>query len=418
MFKAVLKLYETKQHKKGLKTCESILKKVPNHGETLSMKGLLLSCTPGRKKEAEEFVKRGLRFDITSHVCWHVYGLLYRSQGDYPQAIKCYLNALRHDADNLQILRDLSLLQVQMRDLKGYQETRRRLLMLKPSNRNNWIGFSMAYHLSNNYDLAVKILASYAGTLEAGSKAKRPAVSTASPTSPSTPLRSYEDSEMFLYQAALLEESGEFEQALAFLENAERDGSVRDLLALRERRGGLLLLLGRFNAAREQFQLLVKYNADNYAYHRGLQNSVLGVEVTDWCGSGCGLPVHGDCGRLLVRPAVPFFSSFCFFFLFVHECALVTSPHSFHTYFSFMQTAPLRRELSFEYQVLNMNCPRARAVERISLDFFGPGEHFRACADAFLRRQICRGTPASFGQLKYVVEVYHLTQRRSVACAR
>ena len=50
--------------------------------------------------------------DLSSHVCWHVYGLLYRSDREYRDAIKCYLNALRFDPQNQQILRDLSLLQV------------------------------------------------------------------------------------------------------------------------------------------------------------------------------------------------------------------------------------------------------------------------------------------------------------------
>lgn len=50
--------------------------------------------------------------DIKSHVCWHVYGLLYRSDREYREAIKCYRNALRIDPDNIEILRDLSLLQV------------------------------------------------------------------------------------------------------------------------------------------------------------------------------------------------------------------------------------------------------------------------------------------------------------------
>ncbi len=47
---------------------------------------------------------------------WHVYGLLQRSDKKYDEAIKCYRNALKWDKDNLQILRDLSLLQIQMRD--------------------------------------------------------------------------------------------------------------------------------------------------------------------------------------------------------------------------------------------------------------------------------------------------------------
>ena len=79
------------------------------------MKGLTLNCL-GRKEEAFTFVKKGLQNDMRSHVCWHVYGLLYRSERclipvhsyflisagrsacrDYLQAIKCYRNALRID---------------------------------------------------------------------------------------------------------------------------------------------------------------------------------------------------------------------------------------------------------------------------------------------------------------------------------
>lgn len=36
--------------------------------ETLAMKGLTLNCL-GRKEEAYDFVRRGLRNDLTSHVC-------------------------------------------------------------------------------------------------------------------------------------------------------------------------------------------------------------------------------------------------------------------------------------------------------------------------------------------------------------
>ena len=88
--------------------------------ETLAMKGLTLNCL-GRKEEAYEYVRRGLRNDLKSHVCWHVYGLLQRSDKKYDEAIKCYRNALKWEKDNIQILRDLSLLQIQMRDLEGYR---------------------------------------------------------------------------------------------------------------------------------------------------------------------------------------------------------------------------------------------------------------------------------------------------------
>ena len=50
---------------------------------------------------------------------------LQRSDKKYDEAIKCYRNALRWDPDNIQILRDLSLLQIQMRDLEGYKVCQR-----------------------------------------------------------------------------------------------------------------------------------------------------------------------------------------------------------------------------------------------------------------------------------------------------
>lgn len=113
LFKTLVTCYENKLYKKGIKTADTILKKFPNNGETQAMKGLLLNCM-NQKEEAYELVKLGLRNDVRSHVCWHVYGLLYRSDNNYKEAIKCYLNALRIDSNNQNILRDLSWLQIQV----------------------------------------------------------------------------------------------------------------------------------------------------------------------------------------------------------------------------------------------------------------------------------------------------------------
>ena len=60
------------------------------------MKGLTLNYL-GRKDEAYDYVKKGLKNDLTSHVCWHVYGLLQRADHKYDEAIKCYRNALKWD---------------------------------------------------------------------------------------------------------------------------------------------------------------------------------------------------------------------------------------------------------------------------------------------------------------------------------
>ena len=64
--------------------------------ETIAMKGLIFSCI-GKKTEARELVKQGLLFNLKSHVCWHVSGLIERSDRNYEKAIKCYINALKWD---------------------------------------------------------------------------------------------------------------------------------------------------------------------------------------------------------------------------------------------------------------------------------------------------------------------------------
>lgn len=91
-----------------------ILKKFPNHGgmyvvrqneliknkiyllETLAMKGLILNSM-GKKDEALENIRNGIKNNITSHVVWHVYGLWQRSERKYDEAIKAYKKALQCD---------------------------------------------------------------------------------------------------------------------------------------------------------------------------------------------------------------------------------------------------------------------------------------------------------------------------------
>ncbi|KAH8059859.1 hypothetical protein JL720_13667 [Aureococcus anophagefferens] len=184
LFKSIVKFYETKQYKKGLKASDAVLRKFPNHGETLAMRGLVLNCLE-RKEEAYDYVKKGLKADMRSHVCWHVYGLLYRSDRQYPQAIKSYKQALKIDPDNVQILRDLSLLQV----IDAYGET------IKNEQRRE-----------------------------------------------ETAERSYEDSELALYRNSILEEEGRYGEALAHL--AASEAVIVDKYTLAKKRAELLLLSG------------------------------------------------------------------------------------------------------------------------------------------------------------------------------
>uniref|UniRef100_A0A0D6R3U3 Uncharacterized protein n=1 Tax=Araucaria cunninghamii TaxID=56994 RepID=A0A0D6R3U3_ARACU len=271
LFKLIVKSYETKQYKKGLKAADSILKKFPNHGETMSMKGLILNCMD-RKTEAYELVRLGLKNDLKSHVCWHVYGLLYRSDREYREAIKCYRNALRIDPENIEILRDLSLLQAQMRDLSGFVETRQKLLTLKPNQRMNWIGFAVAHHLNSNPRKAAEVLEAYEKTLEEDYPPDN---------------ERYEHNEMLLYKVSLLDECGDPKKALEELN--KKATKIVDKLALKDQHAALLLKLGCFEEAETIYQSLLAANSDNYRYYEGLQKC-LGLLLE----SGKHSPEHVD----------------------------------------------------------------------------------------------------------------------------
>ncbi|KAJ7376307.1 N-alpha-acetyltransferase 15, NatA auxiliary subunit [Desmophyllum pertusum] len=246
LFGLLQKCYEHKQYKNGLKFAKQILSnpKFSEHGETLAMKGLTLNCL-GRKEEAYEFVRRGLRNDLKSH----------RSDKKYDEAIKCYRNALKWDKENIQILRDLSLLQIQMRDLEGYRETRYQLLKLRPGQRASWIGYAISYHLLKDYDTAFTILEEFRKTQNM-----------------SSPKFDIEHGELLLYQNMVLREAGRPDKALDHLMKYEE--LMHDKLVVREIKGSLFLELSHFKEAEKVFKDLLRRNPENKAYYQEMEKSL------------------------------------------------------------------------------------------------------------------------------------------------
>src|SRR3954470_17355754 len=93
----------------ALKTAEQILRKSPDHADTLAMKALTLNQL-GQSEEAFALGKLALQKNMKSHICWHVYGLLYRSAKNVEEAIKAYKFALRLEPEAATIQRDLAFL--------------------------------------------------------------------------------------------------------------------------------------------------------------------------------------------------------------------------------------------------------------------------------------------------------------------
>lgn len=254
LFRQLVKNYETKQYKKGIKAAEQILKKTPNHGDTQAMKALILN-SQGQTDEAFALAKVALKNDVKSHICWHVYGILYRSAKNYDEAIKAYKFALRLEPESLQIQRDLATLQVQVRDYTGYIESRRTMLKARPQLRQNWTALAVAFHLAGQHAEAIDILERYEQTLK---------------TPP--PRSDIEHSEAALYKNTVIAEKGDTEAALKHLESIFKTNS--DRTAVMELRAEYLLKLDRKSDAEKAYRELLERNAEYRAYYNGLEQSL------------------------------------------------------------------------------------------------------------------------------------------------
>ncbi|GAA96273.1 uncharacterized protein L969DRAFT_56681 [Mixia osmundae IAM 14324] len=248
LFKELLVEFENKLYKKGVKTADAILKKVPDHGETLCMKGIIV-YNMNRKAEGFELANRGLRKDIKSHICWHVQALMHRADKDYDQSLTCYLQAHKLDKDNYNILRDLAALQIYQRQYEAALESRLLMLRLQPKIRPNWASLAVSYHLLGDLARAADTLRAYLSLLE------------------EVPPQDYEYSETVLYLVSVLEEADQPRTALDALHGHTQfivDKTTRDELTAR-----LLVKVGEKQEGLQAWRKLLASNAENYTYLRG-----------------------------------------------------------------------------------------------------------------------------------------------------
>jgi tetratricopeptide (TPR) repeat protein len=224
------------------------------------MKALILN-SQNQGEEAFALCKLALKNDMRSHICWHVYGLLWRSVKNYEEAIKAYKFALRIEPNSLNILRDLALLQCQIRDYEGYIESRRKMMQERPQLRQNWTALAVAHHLAGNLAEAENILKTYEETLKQ--------------TPPKSDL---EHSEATLYKNTIIAESGDTERALQHLDEVVRNSL--DRTSALELKAKYLLALGRNEEAEKAYRVLLSRNNEYRAYFDGLETA-LGLDKSN-----------------------------------------------------------------------------------------------------------------------------------------
>jgi peptide alpha-N-acetyltransferase len=214
------------------------------------MKALIMSNL-GQQEEAFALAKEALKNDMKSHICWHVYGLLYRAEKNYEEAIKAYRFALRIEPESQPIQRDLALLQMQMRDYQGYIQSRSAMLQARPAFRQNWTALAIAHHLSGDLEEAEKVLTTYEETLKS-----------------TPPVSDMEHAEAVLYKNMIMAEAGKVDKALEHLESVGY--RISDVLAVMEMKADYLLRLDRLAEAEAAYTALLDRNPENSMYYDAL----------------------------------------------------------------------------------------------------------------------------------------------------
>lgn len=64
--------------------------------ETMCMKGLVMVHL-GEREAGIALIKDGMRRDLQSHICWHVWALIQKGEHNYEEALKSYTMALKID---------------------------------------------------------------------------------------------------------------------------------------------------------------------------------------------------------------------------------------------------------------------------------------------------------------------------------
>ena len=158
-FQIALKEFDSKRYEKVEKLCNKMLLKNPKNDQALALKGLNYFFLQ-KKNLGEQTLKEALKANFKSPVAWHFYAIFQKESGNYSQAMKSYNKALNFAPTNFNIIRDLSYMQLYLRELDSFVETCRLGVENKPGMLLNWVTLSFGYVLVKNYRNALIALES------------------------------------------------------------------------------------------------------------------------------------------------------------------------------------------------------------------------------------------------------------------
>jgi len=248
-FKSVFKNYDLKLWKQCFKSCDTILKANPTHGETWALKGLVTHAT-GKKKEAIMLVKKGLRYDVKSSLSWDILSNIYRKDFLHYQGAKYSTLAHINLPQNEQIMKDLIAMHMQNREFNALLKISGDFLFSnkdEKQSKNKTIGYAFANYLGGEYKKAIMIIDTY---LKSGE---------------SITADRFERSEVLFFKASAIEKSGDIQGALVYLKSV--DDSITDRESLKLKRAYFYEKLEKKEDAQREWEELIATNPDNFSFH-------------------------------------------------------------------------------------------------------------------------------------------------------
>jgi len=198
-FKKALKEFDAKNYETVLKMCDKMIAKNSKDAQALALKGLNLYYLK-KPKEGEQSLKEALKANMKSVIAWHFFAVFHKENANYAQALKSYNRAVSYapSSSASTLLRDLSYLQLYLREFDSYTETCRICVQNKPEILANWVSLAFAYALNKNYRSALNVLDS---VIKSGKD----------------DLKKKEFHEIRIFYAFLLSKDGKYEEAMNYL---------------------------------------------------------------------------------------------------------------------------------------------------------------------------------------------------------
>jgi peptide alpha-N-acetyltransferase len=217
----------------------------------------------GKVDEAIAEIKKILFKNLTNFTCWHAMGIIYRKVGDYDQARRAYQNALKYAPENDNVMRDLSNMQLHLREFEGFLETRRQMLLKDATKNEAWSAFILALYIQKQYEQCASAIDSFL-QIDGNPDNKRP-------------ISPPEKNELFVLKAKSLVQQKKFAEALDFV---QKSPAILNKYAKFELEAQSYSGLGKTEEAIDAYERLLELNSVNFeTYYKILRTH--GLDLFD-----------------------------------------------------------------------------------------------------------------------------------------